>query len=367
MIPLVDLVAQYHSIQTEMDAAVRRVFESGQFVLGPEVASLEEEIAAYLGVRYGVGVASGTDALVLTLRALGIGPGDEVIVPAFTFFATAGAVLSVGARPVFVDIYPNTYCLDVDQIPELITPRTKAILPVHLYGHPANMDAILNIATQYGLKVIEDNAQAFGAEYQGRKTGSIGQAACLSFYPTKNLGGAGDGGMVVTDDPEIASRVRMLRTHGWQKKYHPEMLGVNSRLDALQAALLRVKLPHVDAWNAQRRAVADCYRAELSHPGLVLPYELPGCYHIYHLFVLRTSQRDHLRQALQEAGISCDVYYPQALHLLKPCQFLGYAPGAFPVAERACQEVLAIPIYPELSNRQVQDIAATINLALSQG
>lgn len=252
-IPLMDMVAQYRSIQSEIDEAIRQVLEAGQFILGPNVAALEKEIAVYLGVKRGVGVASGTDALLLAMRALEIGDGDEVIVPSYTFFATAGAVLLAGATPVCVDVEPKNYTIDVQQIAERITPRTKAIIPVHLYGHPAEMTAVMELARTHGLKVIEDNAQAFGAEYRGRKTGSMGDVACLSFFPSKNLGGCGDGGMVVTNDDQLADRVRMLRAHGWRKKYFPEMLGYNSRLDELQAAILRVKLRHIDEWNQRRR------------------------------------------------------------------------------------------------------------------
>ncbi|HEU0296192.1 MAG TPA: DegT/DnrJ/EryC1/StrS family aminotransferase [Anaerolineales bacterium] len=353
MIPLVDLVAQYHTIQAEIDAAVREVLEKGHFILGPQVTAFEQEIAEYLNVRHAVGVASGTDALVIALRAIGVGPGDEVIVPAYTFFATAGAVMLVGAKPVFVDIYPDTYCLDVQQVAERITPKTKAIIPVHLYGHPADMAPLLDIAHMRGLKVIEDNAQAFGAEYRGRKTGSLGDIGCLSFFPTKNLGGYGDGGMVVTNEDEFAARLRMLRAHGWKKKYFPEMLGYNSRLDELQAAILRVKLRHVDAWNDQRRAIAQRYTERLSAMGIVTPQEDQQARHVYHLYTVRFAERDRVQSALKNIGVASDVYYPRPPHLADPCRPFGYRPGDFPVAEQASRETLSIPLYPEMTDKQV--------------
>lgn len=354
MIPLVDLTAQYHSIQAEIDEAVHQVLESGHFILGPNVTALEQEVAAYLGVRHAIGVASGTDALVIALRALGVDRGDEVIVPAYTFFATAGAVMLVGARPIFVDILPDTYCLNVAQLEERITKRTKAIIPVHLYGHPAEMAALLEIARAHGLKVIEDNAQAFGAEYQGRKAGSLGDIGCLSFFPTKNLGGYGDGGMVVTNDDELASRIRMLRAHGWKKKYFPEMLGYNSRLDELQAAILRVKLRHVDAWNDQRRALASQYTEQLPAMGITTPVEMHDAKHVYHLYTVHLRERDWFQSELKKAGIASDVYYPQPPHLTNPCRSLGYQPGDFPVAEQASHEALSLPLYPEMTGEQLQ-------------
>jgi dTDP-4-amino-4,6-dideoxygalactose transaminase len=340
-IPLFDLVAQYQSIRDEIEQTIQGVLESGVFILGPNVAAFEAEIAAYLGVRYAVGVASGTDALLLTLRAYGVGPGDEVIVPAYTFFATAEVVSQVGATPVFVDIDPRTYCLDVKQLEAKISARTKAIIPVHLYGHPADMAPILELAKKHGLKVIEDNAQALGAEYKGRKTGSLGDAGCLSFFPSKTLGGYGDGGMVVTNDPTLAETVRKLRTHGWRTKYYPEMIGYNSRLDELQAAILRVKLRHLDAWNERRRKIAEQYRALLAGNGIELPWE-----------------------RLKAMGIASAVYYPLPLHLVEPYRDLGYGPGAFPEAERAAKETLAIPLYPEMTSDQIETVASGVRDAL---
>jgi dTDP-4-amino-4,6-dideoxygalactose transaminase len=353
MIPLLDLTAQYHSIQSEIDEAIQHVLESGHFILGPNVSALEQEVAAYLGVKHGVGVASGTDALVIALRAIGIGPGDEVIIPAYTFFATAGAVLLVGATPVFVDIYTDTYCLNVEQATEHITPRTKAVIPVHLYGHPADMMPLLKLAREHNLKVIEDNAQAFGAEYQGRKTGSLGDMACLSFFPTKNLGAFGDGGMIVTNDDGLAAQVRMLRTHGWKKKYFPEMVGYNSRLDELQAAILRVKLPHISHWNDHRHEIAQQYNQHLTSLALTVPYEAPDTRHVYHLYTIRVSERERIQADLKSQGIASEVYYPQPPHLTTPCRFLGYQPGSFPEAERASRETLSLPLYPEMTQEQM--------------
>jgi len=360
MIPLVDLVAQYHSIQEEIDAAVSSVLESGAFILGPVVGKFEESIAAYLGVAHAVGLASGTDALVLALRALDIGPGDEVLIPAYTFFATAGAVISVGARPVFVDIDPVSYEMDVTQIKSRITPQTKAIIPVHLYGHSADMDPILAIAQARGLKVIEDNAQAFGASYRGRKTGSLGDIGCLSFFPTKNLGAFGDGGMAVTNDPALAERMRRLRTHGWKKKYFSEEVGYNSRLDALQAAILQAKLVHVDDWNQERRQIARRYSEQLASLGLVVPVEYDWGRHVYHLYIIRSERREQFQAYLKQKGIASEVYYPLPPHLAEPCRKLGYREGDFPQAEKASRETLALPLYPELTQNQQDEVIAAV-------
>ena len=360
MIPLVDLTAQYHTIQAEIDAAIHDVLEKGHFILGPQGTAFEGEVAKYLGVKHAIGVASGTDALVIALRAVGVGPGDEVIVPAYTFFASAGAVMLVGAKPVFVDILPDTYCLNVYQISERITSNTKAIIPVHLYGHPADMAPLLEIAHSYNLKVIEDNAQAFGAEVHGQKTGSIGDIGCLSFFPTKNLGGYGDGGMLVTNDEELAVLMRMLRAHGWKKKYFPEMLGYNSRLDELQAAVLRVKLGRLDSWNDRRREIAHFYTERLNGTEIIPPAEAQDTRHVYHLYTLRCKERDRVQAELKSAGIASDVYYPQAPHLTDPCRQYGYLPGDFPVAEQASRETLSIPLYPEMTEAQVNFVIETV-------
>ena len=364
-IPLIDLVAQYQSIKEEINQAICGVLESGTFILGPQVAAFEKEVAGYLSVRDAVGVASGTDALLLTLHAYGIGPGDEVIVPAYTFFATAEAVSQVGATPVFVDIDPRMYCLDVAQLEARITPRTKAIIPVHLFGHPADMEPIQEVATRWRLKVIEDNAQALGAEYQGRKTGSMGDIGCLSFFPSKNLGGYGDGGMVVTDDPVVAETVKKLRTHGWRTKYEPEMIGFNSRLDELQAAVLRVKLRHLGVWNQRRQCIAEQYRVLLADSHVELPWEAPYAKHVYHLFVLRMKERKAVRENLRSLGIASSIYYPLALHQLEPYRRLGYGHGSFPEAERAAQETLAIPLYPEMTDDEIEMVASGVKEALA--
>ncbi len=353
-VPLLDLVAQYKEIKPEMDAAIQRVLDSGYFILGPEVTAVEEEVADYLGVAHGIGVASGTDALILALRALDIGEGDEVILPAYTFFATIGSVLHVGATPVLVDVDEKTYCIDIEQTRAKVTPATKAIIPVHLYGQAADIDELTGIAKENNLSIIEDNAQAFGADYKGKKTGGIGDIGCLSFFPSKNLGGYGDGGMVVTNNSKLAEKVRMLRAHGWKKKYFPETLGYNSRLDALQAAVLRVKLPHLDKWNEGRRKVAHIYsEALVGTPNLQTPYEAPDRTHVYHLYILQVPNRDELQEKLKEAEIGTSVYYPQPLHLAEPCRELGYKEGDFPVAEQASLETVAIPVYPEMSDEQI--------------
>lgn len=363
-IPLIDLTAQYHSIQHEIDESIYQVLESGKFILGSEVSIFEKEVANYLGVTHAVGVASGTDALILSLRALEIGIGDEVIVPAYTFFATVTAVLHVGATPVFVDIDESTYCMDISSVSQVITPRTKSIIPVHLFGYPAEMTKLLEMANFHGIKVIEDNAQSFGAEYFGQKTGSFGNASCLSFFPSKNLGAFGDGGMVVTNEWEVAEKVRMLRTHGWQKKYYPELLGYNSRLDTLQAAILRVKLHHVDKWNQQRRILAQKYIDRLESTGIQLPIELPNRKHVYHLFVISHKERNRIQNVLNNAEVASEIYYPQPAYYADPCQKFKYKPGDFPVSNHACKQSFAIPLYPEMTDSQLDFVVGNIKDAL---
>ncbi len=363
-IPLINLVAQYHSIREEIDQAVHDVFESGSFILGPKVAAFEETIATYLGMKHAVGVASGTDALHLTLHALGIGPGDEVIVPAYTFFATAEAVSQSRATPVFVDIDPGNYCIDIAQIEPRITSRTKAIIPVHLYGHSVDMASLMELAKLRGLKVIEDNAQALGAEYRGGKTGSLSDVGCLSFFPSKNLGGYGDGGMVVTNDHVLADTVRKLRTHGWRTKYQPEMFGFNSRLDELQAAILLVKVAYLDTWNERRRKIAVQYGILLAGTGVELPYEAPYAKHVYHMYAVRVKERKAIQEHLRSLGIASAVYYPLPLHQLEPYKDLGYGHGTFPEAERAAQETLAIPLYPEMQEDQIKAVAQSLREGL---
>jgi len=360
MISLVDLTAQYHTIKEEMDAAVLATLESGHFILGPQVVKFEESIAAYLGVKHAVGLASGTDALVLALRALNIGAGDEVIIPAYTFFATAGAVMSVGAKPVFADIDPAIYQIDASRIKPIVTKKTRAIIPVHLYGHPADMNPILEIAREHHLKIIEDNAQGFGAEYKNQKTGALGDIGCLSFFPTKNLGAYGDAGMAVTNDAALAERIRKLRAHGWKKKYFSEEVGYNSRLDALQAAILQTKLPYADAWNDKRRELARRYSERLAPLGVVVPIERDWGKHVYHLYIIRSSKRDELQAFLKQKGIASEVYYPLPPHLSEPCKKFGYKAGDFPHAELASRETLALPLYPELSEAQQDEVIAAV-------
>jgi dTDP-4-amino-4,6-dideoxygalactose transaminase len=360
MISLVDLTAQYHSIKAEIDAAVLSTLESGHFILGPQVVKFEESIASYLGVQHAIGLASGTDALVIALRALNIGDGDEVIIPAYTFFATAGTVMSVGAKPVIVDVDPQSYQIDVSKIEASITSKTKAIIPVHLYGHPAEMDPILAIARKHGVKVIEDNAQGFGAEYLGRKTGTMGDIGCLSFFPTKNLGAYGDGGAVTTNDPTLAERMRMLRTHGWKKKYYSEEVGYNSRLDALQAAILQAKFPHLDSWNEKRRELSKRYTDHLAPLEIVTPVEREWAKHVYHLYIIRSEKRDELQAFLKQKGIASEVYYPIPPHLSVPCKKFGYKEGDFPHAEKAAKETLALPLYPELTLDQQDEVIAAV-------
>jgi len=360
MIPVLDLKAQYVAIEQEIDAAIKEVLLSTEFILGPAVRELEQRIAAYCECRYGVGVASGTDALRLTLTALGIGPGDEVITTPFSFIATANTISHCGARPVFVDIDPRTYNIDPTKIEAAITKRTKAIVPVHLYGQPADMDPIMRLAEKYGLYVIEDAAQAIGARYKGRRVCSMGHAGCLSFYPTKNLGAYGDGGMVLTNDAKLAEKIDILRRQGSKKKYHAEMLGFNSRLDTLQAAILLVKLRYLDDWNDSRRKAAQRYNRLLAGLPVVTPYESPDVYHAYHQYTIRTPQRDEMALYLRERGIGSMIYYPVPLHLQGIYVGLGYREGDLPESEGASRKVLSLPIYPELTKEQQQIIAEAI-------
>jgi dTDP-4-amino-4,6-dideoxygalactose transaminase len=357
-IPLLDLTAQYATIRDEIRSAVDRVLESQRFILGPEVEAFEREIADYCGCAHAIGVSSGTDALLVVLMALGIGPGDEVITPAYSFFATAAAIARLGATPVFVDIDPDTYNVDPTKIESRITSRTKSILPVHLFGQMAEMDEILRIAARHRLPVIEDAAQAIGSEQRGRRAGAIGEAGCLSFFPSKNLGGAGDGGMVTTNNAELADRVRMLRNHGFRTRYDNELLGGNFRLDAIQAAVLRVKLRHLDQWTEGRRRNAAEYRKRMP-PGVGLPKEIAGR-HIYNQFVIRHARRDSLMDLLKMEQIGCEVYYPIPLHMQTCFKSLGHRPGDFPASEQAGRESLALPIYPELTTDRIQRVCDVI-------
>jgi len=361
--PFLDLGAQFAGIRDEVMDAITKTMNSQRFILGPEVEQLESEIAKYVGCKFAIACASGSDALMLALMALQIGPGDEVITSPFTFVATAGAVARVGAKPVFVDIDPVTYNLDAVDLSKAVTSKTRAVIPVHLYGLPADMDAILAVAGTQNLAVIEDAAQALGAEYRGLKVGNIGTMGCFSFFPSKNLGCAGDGGMVTTNDADLADRLRLLRVHGSRRKYHSEVLGVNSRLDALQAAILRVKLRHLETWTEGRRRNADSYRALLYSAGLgthvVPPVEPVGMRHVYNQFVIRVLARDELRRHLSLSRIPTEIYYPESLHLQPAFSYLGYAPGQFPQTEIAAQQVLALPIFPELTrNQQTQVVDA---------
>lgn len=360
MIPLVDLVAQYNTIKPEIDAAIQEVLGSAKFILGPNEKTFEQEVAKYLSVKHAIGVASGTDALVIALRALGIGAGDEVIVPAYSFFATAGTVLTVGATPVFVDIRPDTCLIDTSLIEAAITERTKAILLVQLYGQAADMNEIQAIAVKHDLKIIEDNAQAFGATYEDAHTGALGDLGCLSFFPSKNLGAYGDAGMVTTDDDNLAELVTMLRTHGWRKKYFPEVLGYNSRLDELQAAILRVKLNYVDSWNTRRREIAAIYNERLGAAGVTTPKTAPNRTHVFHLYIIRVKDRAGFKERLQQKGIATEIYYPQPLHLAAPCRALGWQEGTLPVAEQASRETLALPLYPEMTDEQIDTVIRTV-------
>lgn len=366
MIPILDLKAQYAAIQPEIDAALKQVLESTEFVLGPTVRDLEQRIAAYCECEHGIGVASGTDALRLALTSLGIGPGDEVITTPFTFIATANTISHCGAKPVFVDIDPKTYNLDPGRIEAAITPDTKAILPVHLYGQPADMEPILAMAKRHGLYVVEDSAQAIGACYKGRRVSSLGQVGCLSFYPTKNLGAYGDGGMVVTHDAVLAEKIDILRRHGGKSKYHADVLGFNSRLDALQAAVLGVKLNHLESWNEQRRRVAQRYNELLEDLPVVTPYEAPGAFHVYHQYTIRAEKRDELASYLKRSQIGTMVYYPVPLHQQGMYADLGYVEGDLPQSEKASREVLSLPMYPELTEMQQAQVATAIREFYSQ-
>jgi len=366
-IPALDLVAQYKSVESEIKAAIFEVLESQHFILGPNVKALEEEVSRYCGRSFGVGVGSGTDALILALRAAGVGPGDEVIVPSFSFIATADSVSLLGALPLFVDIDADSFCMQPTQIEERITKRTKAIIPVHLYGHPAEMDAILMAARKHNLLVVEDNAQAIGATYRGKRTASFGDFGCISFFPSKNLGGFGDGGMVVTDSHESAARLRSLRAHGATKKYYSVEQGWNSRLDEIQAAIVRVKLRHLETWGECRRNRAALYDRLLAGiEGIVIPRVADGCQHVYHQYTIRVPKRDKVQKALAEMGIATTVYYPTPIHLQPIYAALGYKAGDLPETEKAAQEVLSLPIYPELTDEQVEQVAQALDQAVRQ-
>jgi len=372
-VPLLDLTRQYESIRKEIDEAVLGVIASGRFILGPEVEAFEREVAAFCGVEHAVGVASGTDALLLSLRALGVGPGDRVLLPSFTFFATAGVVHNVGATPVFVDVDPRTFNIDPAHVRETLAnldaPETvKAIIPVHLYGQIADMDELTAIAEEHGIAVVEDAAQAIGAEYGGARAGSIGELGCFSFFPTKNLGAYGDGGVLTSRDAELADRVRLLRTHGARPKYYHHLVGINSRLDALQAAVLRVKLAHLEAWSARRAQLAERYDELLRGiEGLDTPYRAPDRTHIFHQYTIRVSgdRRDDLQRGLKEKGIGSLVYYPLCLHRQECFAHLGYREGQLPVCEQASRQVLSLPVFPEITTEEQTYVADSIREILT--
>jgi dTDP-4-amino-4,6-dideoxygalactose transaminase len=365
-VPLLDLKPQYRALKPELDAALLRVAESQYFILGPEVKALEAATAAYSGCKFGIGISSGTDALLIALMALDIGAGDEVITSPYTFFATAGTIARVGAKPVFVDIDPGTFNISPTAIERAITPRTRAIMPVHLYGQMADMTAIMTIARRHGLRVIEDAAQAIGAEdEQGRRACSIGDIGCLSFFPTKNLGAFGDAGACVTNDATLAAKLMKLRVHGMEPKYYHELIGGNFRLDEIQAAVLNVKLPHLDSWSEARQRNAAFYDAAFARAGLgakllTPPRAAAGARHIYNQYCIRVESRDELRAWLTKHEVGAEIYYPLALHMQQCFAYLGHAPQDFPESLRASQETLALPIYPELGQSQLQYVADTI-------
>lgn len=363
IVPMVDLKRQFQGIKEEIFQVVTEIFGSGQYILGPRVSEFEKKIADYHGVSEAVGVASGTDAIHLSINAFGIGEGDEVITTPFTFFATVEAILYTGARPVFVDVERDTFNIDAGQIETKITDKTKAILPVHLFGQMADMEEISKLAKKYGLKVIEDCAQSFGANLNGKKAGSFGDTGCFSFYPSKNLGGYGDGGIITINDSMIADKVRKLRNHGSSSSYIHENIGFNSRLDEIQAGILLVKFKYIDKYNMARRQKAALY-TELLSDNVKCPVEKKGAYHVFHQYTIRSNKRDEIKKRLGAKGISSVVYYPVPLHLQDALRFLGYKEGDFPVAEKAAKEVLSLPIYPELKESAIEKIAEIIKAVI---
>ena len=363
MIPLIDLKAQYISLKREINKAVSDVLLSAKYILGPNVRALEQEIADYCGTKFAVGVASGSDALILCLEAYGIGQGDEVITSPYSFFATAEAISRVGATPVFVDIDKGSYNIDVNKIEDSITQRTKAIIPVHLFGQPAVMDKIMDIANRYSIKVIEDACQAMGGAFNGQKAGALGHAGCFSFFPTKNLGGYGDGGIVTTNDEELARQIRILRAHGSSKKYYNTIIGYNSRLDEIQAAILRVKLKQLDKWNELRIAKAEYYNNILNQLSLGLPQVVSGAKHVYHLYIVRHKNRSEIIEGLKEKQIGCGIYYPVPLHRQEAYR-QQYSSVSLPVAETASNETFALPLYPEITETQQNKVHKSLSKIL---
>ncbi len=362
---MVDLKVQYEAIKEEINSAVLGVMQSSHFILGPQGKALEEEIANFHGVKYAVAVASGTDALHLALLAAGVKRGDEVITTPFTFIATAEAISYVGAVPVFVDIKPDSFNIDISKIAPAITQKTKAIIPVHLYGQPADMDGLMELAKKNDLRVIEDCAQSFGAEYHGKKTGAIGDLGCFSFFPSKNLGGYGDGGMVTTNDAKVAGHLSRLRNHGSAVRYYHDEIGFNSRLDEIQAAIIRTKFKHITAYNTKRRNNASLYSKYLADPGIRTPSEQSGTMHVFHQYTIRVKNRDAVKQKLDAGKLTSSmVYYPVPLHLQAAYKDLGMKPGSLPAAEEAAREVLSLPLYPELTEEQIKIVADSVKKAL---
>jgi dTDP-4-amino-4,6-dideoxygalactose transaminase len=362
-VPLLDLRAQFQTIRGEVMAAVERVFESQHFILGPEVEAFERDAAEYCRIKHAIGCGSGSDALLLALTALGVGPGDEVVTASFSFFATAGSIARLGARPVFVDISPDDFNVDPNLIERAITPRAKAILPVHLFGQCAEMDAIREVADRHNLPVIEDAAQAIGAGYCERRAGAMGAVGCFSFFPSKNLGGAGEGGLMTTDDDDLAEKLRLLRVHGMRPKYYHKVVGVNSRLDALQAAVLGVKLKYLERWSDARRRNAEDYDKLFAEAGVeevTTPAVRPNRRHIFNQYTIRCSRRDELMDFLKHRGVGSEIYYPAPLHLQECFAHLGYKPGDLPATERASRECLSLPIYPELTEEMRQYVVEKI-------
>lgn len=359
-IPLVDLRKQYEPLQNEILAGFEHVFESMHLFLGENVQALERDFAQYCGAAHGIGVSDGTTALHIILRAMEIGPGDEVITPSHTFIATAEAIVLAGAKPVFVDIHPDTCLMDVSQIKAKITPRTKAIMPVHLYGQTVDMDSLVKIAHSAGLKVIEDSCQAHGALYKDRRAGSLGDAAAFSFYYSKNLGAYGEGGFITTSDDNLAAKIRMIRDHGSNRRYYHDLIGFNGRLDELQAVVLRAKLPHLEDWNNQRRQHAQKYVELLKGTPAITPVELNGNRHVYHMFVIQTPRRDELQNHLKEKGVGTGIHYPVPIHLQKSMSFLGYKPGDLPVTEAVVEKILSLPMFAELTDMQIEEVCEAI-------
>ena len=360
-IPVFDLKRQYEYLKTDIDNAITNVFESGNFVLGEHVRLFEEEFASYLGAEFAIGVGSGTEALHLSLKACDIGPGDEVITVPNTAVPTISAISFAGARPILVDVTPDTYTIDTKKIEKKITNKTKAIMPVHMYGHSAEMEQIMKLAEAYNLRIIEDACQAHGAQYNGKNAGTLGDMGCFSFYPTKNLGAYGDGGIVVTNDEELYNKLRMLRNYGEVKKFSSKIEGFNSRLDEIQAAVLRVKLKHLDTWTNRRREIATLYLQLLFNSSVQLPCERQWAKHVYHLFVIRTNKRDALKDYLQERGVGTHIHYPIPIHMQEAYKKFGYKTGDFPISERNAGEILSLPIYPELTTEEIETVADLIS------